>query len=164
MLHFTFHRILVSRDFILQQVICSSLPSPTRVKPQHVQSLELNPIDVKLWKSGVDKANNKPKLENRSAREASWTQYFQCGDLTTTTRDFVLICPSEHTHAQTWTQLHCRLVSLLKNGLQSKKQLFIPIFLLIIDIMSNITWIQNNYTIAPRWYYRHIYLWAPFLY
>ena len=49
--------------------------------------------DVKLLKFGVDRANNKPKLENSSAR-GPWklpvTQGFQCADLTITTRDFIL--------------------------------------------------------------------------
>lgn len=123
-LHFTGSRC---PDFILQQAIRSLLSSSMRVKPQHVALLNMNPTetpDVKLLKFGADRANNKPKLENSSTRDA-WklpvTQCVQCADFTITARDFILICHSEHTHAHTWMQLHCRLIRLLKNGPQSKK-------------------------------------------
>lgn len=155
-------------DFILQQAICSLLPSPSGVKPQHVAFLDLNPTETPDVKFGVYRANKKPKLENSSARDA-WrfpvTQCLQCADLTITTRDLIVTCHSEHTHTHT---------TALQANTSAKKwsaKLKVTIHPYILSCNRNYTryhlfrWNKlYNCIISPRWHFRHIYLWAPFLY
>jgi len=71
------------------------MPSPTRVKPQYVALHDMTPTETpdELLKFSVDRANDQPKLENSSARDARKppvSQCFQCADLTITARDFTL--------------------------------------------------------------------------